>query len=212
MTDDDRAALAAPADDQFVEDMVKQYDFWPPIAARMFAVLLLADGQYQSSRQLMERLHASSGSISNMGRLLIERGYIERAVDPRTRRDLFRSRPNIWTEFQHDSVRRFEQLIALCDKAIEERAEAGGPVVTNLHSMRDYYSFLAKELPLLMSRYESWQTECESTPDLIESTPPAKPPSEQEPKDTYARSGQAKGPHSGVESCAVDRAAYGSEI
>ena len=127
----------------------------PRMAGRIIGWLLISDPPHQSTSQLTEALTASKGSISTMTRLLIQIGLIERLSLPGVRHDYFRIRPDAW---QHMIRRGLEDEI----KMVRQLAEHGLELLADktpltrkwLEEMRDVYTFLEREFPMLLERWE----------------------------------------------------------
>jgi len=141
---------------QYVEEVgiVFEQTGLPRMAGRILGWLLIANPPHQSMEELTEALMASKGSMSSMTRMLIQMGLIERVSLPGVRHAYFRLRPDAW---QH-MVRR-----GLVDeiRMVRELAERGlgllnGKTVTRtwLKEMRDVYTFLEREFPVLLERWE----------------------------------------------------------
>jgi DNA-binding transcriptional regulator GbsR (MarR family) len=141
---------------QYVEEVgiVFEQTGLPRMAGRILGWLLIANPPHQSMEELTEALMASKGSMSSMTRMLIQMGLIERVSLRGVRHAYFRLRPDAW---QH-MVRR-----GLVDeiRMVRELAERGlgllnGKTVTRtwLKEMRDVYTFLEREFPVLLERWE----------------------------------------------------------
>ena len=127
----------------------------PRMAGRIFGKLLISDPPYQSTDQLVEALMASKGSISTMTRLLIQIGLIERLSLPGVRHDYFRLRPDAW----HHWIRRgledeIKMIRQLAERGLELLADKTPLTRQWLEEMRDVYTFLERELPVLLERWE----------------------------------------------------------
>jgi len=142
---------------RFVEEVgiVFEQTGLPRMAGRILGWLLISDPPHQSTDQLTEALMASKGSISTTTRHLIQIGLIERLSLPGVRHDYFRLRSDAW----HHMIRR-----GLVDeiKMIRQLAEHGLELLTDktpltqqwLEEMRDVYTFLEREFPALLERWE----------------------------------------------------------
>jgi DNA-binding transcriptional regulator GbsR (MarR family) len=144
----------------FVEEVgiVFEQTGMPRMASRILGWLLICDPPHQSTDELTTALMASKGSISSMTRLLIQIGLIERLSLPGVRRDYFRLRPDAW----HHMIRRgLEDEI----KMVKQIAEHGLELLADktpltrkwLEDMRDVYTFLEREFPPLLARFEEEQ-------------------------------------------------------
>ncbi len=144
-------------DKQFAEEVgiVFEQTGMPRMAGRILGWLLISDPPHQSTEQITKALMASKGSISTMTRLLIQLGLIERISLPGVRHDYFRLRSDAW---QHMVGRGLTEEI----KMVRQLAEHGlgllgdkTPVTrTWLEEMLDVYTFLEKEFPALLDRWE----------------------------------------------------------
>ena len=117
--------------------------------------LLISDPTHQSTEQITKALMASKGSISTMTRLLIQIGLIERLSLPGVRHDYFRLRSDAW---QHMIGRGLTEEIRMVRQLAERGLELLGdktPVTRGwLEEMCDVYTFLEKEFPTLLERWE----------------------------------------------------------
>ena len=109
----------------------------------------------ESPDELAEVLMASRGSISTMTRLLMQIGLIERFGMPGVRRAQFRLHHDAWRHMVGhglgDEVTIFRQVAEDGLKLVK-----GKPSIRRkwLEEMRAVYTFLERELPLLMKRWE----------------------------------------------------------
>ena len=141
----------------FVEEVgiVFEQTGMPRMAGRIFGWLLISDPPYQSPGELAEVLQASKGSISTMLRLLGQLGLIERFVIPGERHDHFQlhreALPRIIRHGLEDEIKMLKQLSESGLGLLE-----GEPTGRRrwLEEMHERYSFLDKEFPSLMERYE----------------------------------------------------------
>jgi len=145
------------AEEHIVEDFGLAFEQtgMPRMSGRIIGSLLISDPPHQSMDQLVGVLKASKGSISTMTRMLIQFGLIERVSLPGVRHDYFRLRPDAWQRIirrgLEDEIKMFRQL-----------AEHGLELLTHktpitqmwLTEMRDIYTFLEREFPALLKRWE----------------------------------------------------------
>jgi len=127
----------------------------PRMSGRIFGRLLIANPPYQTLNELAEALMASKGSISSMTRLLIQIGLIERFTIPGERRCCLRLRTdslrNTIQRGLEDEIKMFRQL---AENGLELLADNAPPARTWLEEMHDTYTFLEREFPALLERYE----------------------------------------------------------
>ena len=141
----------------FVEEVgiVFEQTGLPRMAGRVFGWLLISAPPYQSSAELAEVLMASKGSISTTTRLLIQIGLLERYVIPGQRHDNFRLRQDaLKRTIQHgleDEIKLFQEIAR---KGLELMKGESSVRCQWLEEMYDRYTFLEKEFPALMERWQ----------------------------------------------------------
>ncbi len=142
---------------RFVEEVgiVFEQTGLPRMAGRMFGWLLISDPSHQSQSELAEVLMASKGSISTTIRLLIQTGIVEHFVIPGVRHNYFRLRPDaLQRTIRHgleDEIKIFRQL---AERGLELMKAEASIRRQWLEEMSDRYTFLEKEFPNLMERWE----------------------------------------------------------
>jgi len=142
---------------QFAEDVgiVFEQTGMPRMAGRILGWLFISDPPHQSTEQLTKALLASKGSMSTMTRLLIQLGLIERLSLPGVRHDFFRLRSDAW---QHMVGRGLTDEIKMFRQLTEHGLELLGDRAPNnqkwLKEMLDVYTFLEREFPALLERWE----------------------------------------------------------
>jgi len=143
----------------FVEEVgvVFEQTGLPRMAGRVFGWLLISDPPYQSSAELAEALMASKGSISTTTRLLIQIGLVERFVRPGERYDHFRLREDaLQRTIQHGLEDEIKLFLNIAHKGLGLMKDEASVRRQWLEEMYDRYTFLEKEFPVLMER---WQRE-----------------------------------------------------
>ena len=132
----------------------------PRMAGRVFGWLLISDPPYQSPAELAEVLMASKGSISTTIRLLTQIGLLEHFVIPGERHGHFRLREDaLQRTIQHgleDEIKLFRDI---AQKGLGLMKDQASIRRQWLEEMYDRYTFLEKEFPALMER---WQRERKS--------------------------------------------------
>jgi len=142
---------------QFAEEVgiVFEQTGMPRMAGRILGWLLISNPPHQSTEQITEALIASRGSVSTMTRLLIQLGLIERISLPGVRCDYFRLRSDAW---QHMIGRGLTEEIRMVRQLAVHGLELLGdktPVTRKwLEEMVNVYTFLEKEFPALLDRWE----------------------------------------------------------
>jgi DNA-binding transcriptional regulator GbsR (MarR family) len=153
---------------RFVEEVgiVSEQTGLPRMAGRILGWLLISEPPHQSTTQLAEALMASKASISTATRLLIQVGLIERLSIPGVRHDYFRIRSDAWQHMikrgLEDEIKMFRQLAERGLEVLSEKALLTRPNQKWLEEMRNVYSFLEREFPLLLERWEQEHRRSES--------------------------------------------------
>lgn len=122
------------------------------MGARALAAFLFSDEDTLTAGDLADELGVSAGSVSGAVKMVVQMGLIERIYVAGSRREHFRMRDNAWTTLysrQHSVV---DDVL----RAVEKGVEAVGPgrARDRLEYMRDFYTFLLNEAPMLVERFE----------------------------------------------------------
>ncbi|MDX8147935.1 MarR family transcriptional regulator [Lentzea sp. BCCO 10_0061] len=122
------------------------------MGARTIAAFMFTEKDSLTAGDLAEFLGVSAGSVSGAVRMVAQMGLIERIYVAGSRREHFRMLDNAWTTLysrQHSVV---DEVL----RAVEKGVEAVGPGLAHdrLTYMRDFYTFLINEAPVLVERFE----------------------------------------------------------
>ena len=130
---------------------------WPPMAGRAAGVLMLSEKPLTMA-QLQEELDASKGSVSEMTRVLIANGTVERFKEPGSRQFVYRWRDDAWIGCLQHVLASTTEL-----RELAERAQARGAAMPEeqrdrLIEMREYYRFMVGRLETLLEDYTAgWE-------------------------------------------------------
>lgn len=126
------------------------------MVGRVLGVLLIRSWDH-SAEELASLLSASRGSISQATRVLVEWGLVRRSSKPGERRDYFGVRPGAWGEVMRrevDWIAEFRKLaargLAVADSGKDNKD--GGR--DSLEEMLDFFSYLEREYPAMIERWE----------------------------------------------------------
>ena len=145
---------------QFVEEVGIAFEQagLPRMAGRILAWLSISSSMHQTAAELAEALMASKGSISTTTRLLVQLGLIERFVIPGERHDHFRLRQDALNRtIRHgleDEIKMFREL---AEQGLQLMKGESSVRKQWLEEMHNRYTFLEKEFPKMMERYEKWK-------------------------------------------------------
>ncbi|NKQ54947.1 MarR family transcriptional regulator [Amycolatopsis sp. K13G38] len=119
--------------------------------ARVFAATLASAHGRLTAAELAETLQISPAAVSGAVRYLVQVGFLQRGREPGARRDHFAFDVG-WYEIVSQKDSTYRDLA----QAIDEGAAAVGPeteVGRRLAETRDFFEYLAKEMPLLLARW-----------------------------------------------------------
>jgi DNA-binding transcriptional regulator GbsR (MarR family) len=137
----------------------------PRMAGRILGWLLIAEPAYQSPSEIAEVLMASKGSVSTTVRLLTQIGLIERYIVPGERHDHFSLREEaLQKTIQHGPEEEFRMFHQLAEHGLDLIRNETSLRRQWLEHMRDISTFLEKEFPALMERYEKERARLHTKP------------------------------------------------
>jgi DNA-binding transcriptional regulator GbsR (MarR family) len=124
------------------------------MSARVLALFLCSDSPTLTGTDIARALEVSPAAVSGAVRTLGQAGLVARAPVPGSRRDHYRLTGDTWTEA---GVVKRDRLDALADLARDGLDVVGGdgPAAERLREMRDFYAFLAEEIPALLARWRA---------------------------------------------------------
>lgn len=128
------------------------------LTARVLAALLFTEQETMTAADLVETLHISPGSVSTAVKSLTGVGLIERVPAPGSRREHFRFREGAWATLMSGQ----NQVVKTMREAAEEGIALTGEESTagrRLTEMRDFYTYLWRELPALIDRWYEKKSE-----------------------------------------------------
>ena len=151
-------ASATPPDAAlaFVEDLalLLTESGVPRMPARVFACVLAADAEGLTAGELAERLRVSPAAISGAVRYLMQVHLISREREPGGRRDHYRLLNDVWYEVtinREPLLRRWERQAAEGVEVLGADTPAGRRMADTL----EFFSFLLREMPLLIARWHA---------------------------------------------------------
>ncbi|WP_328492733.1 hypothetical protein OHS59_08300 [Streptomyces sp. NBC_00414] len=126
---------------------------WPPMAGRLAGVLMLSPAPMTLS-ELQAALGASKGSASEMTRLLITNGTVERVKVPGVRQAGYVWRDDAWSGCLQHQLHQTEELFELARNAQERGPHLPEAQRARLRDMHTYYDFMVRELRRLLDEYQ----------------------------------------------------------
>lgn len=124
------------------------------MTARVLALFVCTDATTLTAPDIATALTISPAAVSGAVRTLEGAALIERVPVPGSRREHYRLLGDAWTGA---AAIKQERFTALADLAADGLliVDADGSAAARLQQMRDFYSFLAEEMPALRARWES---------------------------------------------------------
>lgn len=138
---------------EFVEKLSLLYEEQghPRISGQILGWLHVCEPPEQSFSDLVENLQVSKASISNMTRLLIQGGLIERVRKQGERQIHFRLVDNIWCNFMEKRLEFLFSMRKLSALYIDEGGE--NEDLQRVREMHEFYKFASGTIPKLIEEY-----------------------------------------------------------
>ncbi|MFE6157794.1 GbsR/MarR family transcriptional regulator [Streptomyces sp. NPDC056486] len=152
MGDGSPAAGDAPLIEDFGQRIGRAMG-WPPMAGRLAGALMLSPTPMTLS-EVQATLGASKGSASEMTRLLIANGTVERVKAPGVRQAGYVWRDDAWSGCLQHQLGQTEQLLALAQTAQERGRRLPEAQQARLRDMHTYYDFMVGNLRRLLDEYQ----------------------------------------------------------
>ncbi len=120
----------------------------------MLAWLMVCDPPEQSAEDLATALQASAGGVSTNVRLLMHMRFVERTGKAGERRAYYRTTPYVWSQAMAYQEQAVTELREYTDRGLQVLANADPERTQRLTDMRDFLSFMEREMPALRQRYD----------------------------------------------------------
>ena len=119
---------------------------------RILGWLLVCDPPVQS-KDLVDALGASKGSISTATRVLVDMGLIERVPMPGKRGLHFRLCDDAWLNSMRARSGYIDLFVELTERGLDLLADGTDSDRVRLQEMHDFYVFMQREIPRMLERY-----------------------------------------------------------
>jgi DNA-binding transcriptional regulator GbsR (MarR family) len=139
----------------FVERMgiAAEADGLSPIASRLFAVLLLADGPL-SLDELAATLAVSKASVSTDARRLLDRGVVERITHAGDRRDYYELAADSFARIIRSRIDRWRRMQALIADLRAHAEQLSGAAEDRLQALEEVHTFVVDQLETALTEWE----------------------------------------------------------
>lgn len=147
-------------DDERVAHVVEQFAAvlegygFPRMSARVIMALMATEGPGLTAGELAEQLQVSPAAISTSVRFLLQVGMAERVRAPGQRRDLYRLPDDAWYTVTASKQPIYQRIAELAAEGVDAVGGAGTEAGARLDSMRDFFDYLAEEVPALVERWQ----------------------------------------------------------
>ena len=154
---DDQGQVAGPKDSLF--DYTERFSAvlvaagFPPMPARVFAALMIADSGRLSAAELAGTLRISPAAVSGAVRYLIQLGLVHKERVPGSRRDYYRMPGGMWDSM----IRQRDQVMTRWTALLREGIDLVGPDTpagARLAEQADFLEFVLKEMSDVLDRWE----------------------------------------------------------
>ena len=127
---------------------------------RILAWLLISDPPEQSASDIAKAVGASAGSVSTTTRALTQSGMVERLGIPGERSAHFRVRSGVWGQLLRKRMSYIVSMRDLVEEGLELSAGEDEDSTLRLRELGSYCSFIERELPAFIARWEKdWKEE-----------------------------------------------------
>lgn len=129
---------------------------FPPMPARVFVALLIADSGRLTAAELAQMLRISPAAVSGGVRYLIQLGMVHKERVPGSRRDCYRMPGNMWD----DLLRMRDQVMSRWTALLREGIDLVGPDTeagARLAEQAGFLEFAGKELSGVLDRWERYR-------------------------------------------------------
>ncbi|MEX0660280.1 MAG: hypothetical protein WD381_00875 [Balneolaceae bacterium] len=127
----------------------------PRIYGQIMGWLLICDPPHQSFPDLIDNLGISKASVSNITRMMLERGLIEKVRVKGERQIYFKLKEGSLIEFMEKQMKLTSDLQKITDKALKLSRDKSEPENTRLVRVNRFHTFLSRELPNLIQKYRN---------------------------------------------------------
>ena len=130
----------------------------PRIYGQILGWLLICDPPHQSFPDLMENLGISKASVSNITRILLESGKIEKVRITGERQIYFKIKDGSAIDFMERQMHLTNDLKDISAKALQLIEEKNDTDCRRLRKVHEFHTFLSNELPSLIEKFKKNHT------------------------------------------------------
>lgn len=131
-------------------------DGFPPIAGRIFGLLLLRDDSC-SLDEVAQALRVSKASVSTNARLLAAQGVIERVTRPGDRRNYYHVAPDLFSRMLTQRLARWRAFTDAVGEARRTVPRHSAAVRKRLAEYADAYTYMSGAIETALGRWPARQ-------------------------------------------------------
>jgi len=149
---------------RFIEDIaiLLEADGLPPIAARLFALLLLSDLP-QSLDDLADQLGVSKASVSTDARRLLERGIVDRVARAGDRRDYYELSPDFFARIIEARASRWRRMQLLANEVRDQVGDLPDAVAKRIDAIDDVEASVIAPLEQALADWRAQRKQAAAT-------------------------------------------------
>lgn len=127
---------------------------FPPLAARIMALLLVAEPPYCSFEEIMEKLQSSKSSVSTSLNLLLNEGVVNYRTFPGDRRRYFQVNKENWLKMFRRKLDQIELFRNILLELTRTRSDTYPKFNHMLMEMSEFHAEIEEALKRVLDRYE----------------------------------------------------------
>lgn len=127
---------------------------YPPLAARILALLLVAEPPYCSFEEIMENLQSGKSSVSTSQNLLLNEGVVNYRTFPGDRKRYFQVNKETWLKMFRRKVEQIELFRNILQELTGTRSDAYPEFNQMLMEMSEFHAEIEEVLKKVLDRYE----------------------------------------------------------
>ncbi|KEO74141.1 GbsR/MarR family transcriptional regulator [Anditalea andensis] len=124
-----------------------------PALGRILGLLMVADLAEATFDEIVENLSLSKSAVSSALTLLQTQNKIEYTTKPGERKRYFRLKRSNWEKELKKGINSGLQFSEILDKVLAIRNDQNPDFNRHLENIRDFMTFLQKEIPILIDKY-----------------------------------------------------------
>ncbi|MEX2592895.1 MAG: MarR family transcriptional regulator [Anditalea sp.] len=131
---------------------LEKSDF-PPLAARIMALLLVAEPPYCTFDEITDNLKSSKSSVSTSLNLLLRAGLVDYRTFPGDRKRYFQVNSKTWMEMIKRKVEQISPFRSILEELTQTRSAAYPDFNQMLAEMDEFYAEMEEAMKVVMDRW-----------------------------------------------------------